>query len=298
MIVANDYLTEAQLEVMKSFDAGFKGYTPRYQEVFNVETNPERITEKFSVRGGMSAAFSAVSDGAAYNDQNPKIVGAQTIELLEFKEQVAITKRMREKDNYGSAIEDGNRLGYLAAVKMDTLGAGLLANAGGSTVTWDGLSLANSAHLIGNSGATQSNVISGGLSTSNLETAIQNFMLQKDHDGTIMSAPPKYIIAPVRNMMQVKKLIGSQMTPEDANTAKNVVSESGLVPIFWSALVTTDFEVMLLSDKQMHRLEYLIHWGPELTGDRDTNTGNDLVQLDLACNAGVVDYLGTYFITS
>ena len=298
MVVANDYLTEAQLEVMKSFDAGYKGYTPMYQQVFNVETDPERITEKFSVRGGMSAAFSAVADGAAYNDQNPKIVGSQTIALLEYKEQVAITKRMREKDNYGSAIEDANRLGYLARVKEDKLAADILANAAGTTVTWDGLSLANSVHLIGDSGITQSNVTSGGLSTSTLETAIQNFMLQKDHDGTVMSLAPKYIVVPVRNMMQVKKLIGSPMTPEDANTSINAVTESGLIPIFWPQLVTTDFEVMLLSDHAMHRLEYLKHWGPELTGDRDTNTGNDLVQLDMACNAGAVDYLGTYFITS
>ncbi len=61
---------------------------------------------------------------------------------------------------------------------------------------------------------------------------------------------------------------------------------------------TCDFEAMLLADTAMHRLEYLIDYGPTLTPDRDTTTGNDLVQVDLSCRAGAVDYLGTYFITS
>jgi hypothetical protein len=293
----NNYLSEAQLEVMKSFDAGWKGYVPKYQEVFNVENDPSRLTEKFSVRGGMTSAFTPVADGAPYNDQNPKIVGTQTISELIFKEQVALTKMMKTKDNYRSAIEDANQLGYLSRLKMDKLGADLLNLCTTTTVTWDGLALLHASHLIGDTGATQSNTTSGGLTTSNLETAIQNFSLQKSHNGSVMGLMPKYIIVPTRNMMLTKKLIGSPMTPEDANTSINAVTESGLIPIYWPQLVTTNFEAMLLSDKAMHRLEYLIHYGPDLTPARDSDTGNDLVQLDLACNAGAVDYLGTYFIT-
>ena len=239
-----------------------------------------------------------LADDANYNSQNPKIVGTQAIKELIFKEQVGITKMMLKKDNYRSAVEDANKLGYLARLKMDKLGADILANATGTTVTWDGLSLANAAHLIGDTGETQSNLVTGGYTTSNLETAIQNFGLQKSHDGAVMSINPKYIVVPRRNMMQTKKLIGSPMTPEDANTSINAVTESGLIPIYWAQLDTTNFEAMLLSDKAMHRLEYLIHYGPDITPARDTNTGNELVQMDLACNAGAIDYLGTYFIQS
>lgn len=297
MIRATDYLTEAQLEVMKSYDAGFKGYSPVYQKVFKVDTDPKRLEEKFSVRGGMRR-FNPTSDSGAYNSQSPKIVGTQTIETLIYKEAVSLTKMMKAKDNYGSALQDAYQLGYYANLEMDELAANLLANATGTTVTWDGLSLSNSAHLIGDTGDTQGNVVSGGLGTSNLETAFQNFHTQKDHNGRIMSLVPKYCVYPMRNHAQVSKLLGSRMTPEDANTSDNFMSEAGLIQVPWPQLVTTNFECMFLSDAAMHRLEYLIHYGPTLTPDRDTATGNDLVQLDLACNAGAVDYLGTYFITS
>jgi len=289
------YNSEVQLEIAKSFDAGFQGYQSKFEEIFRNDPN-QRFEEKFSVRGGMTAAFTAVTDGAAYNQQNPKIVGTQTISQLMFKESVAITKMMKEKDHYGSAYEDARKLGYLARIKMDKLGSDLLVNATGSTVTWDGLALAHASHLVGDTGITQSNRTTGSLTTADLETAIQNFGLQYDHNGTIMSLEPKYLVVPRRNMMTAKKLLGSPMTPEDANNSINPVTESGLILVVWSGLVTTAWEGMLVSDKAFHRLEYQVAYGPELTPDRDTATGNDLIQIDLACNAGAIDYLGTYFI--
>ena len=294
-VTYQNYETEVQLEIAKSFDAGFNSKITHFEQVFRQDPNM-RFEEKFSVRGGMTAAFNAVADGAAYNQQNPKVVGTQTVANLIFKESVGITKMMKEKDHFGSALEDARKLGILARTRMDVLGADILELATTTTVTWDGLSLANAAHFVGDTGATQDNTTTGALTTANLETAIQNFGLQMDHNGTRMGLEPKYVVVPRRNMMTLKKLLGSPMTPEDANTSINAVTESGLIPIVYTQLVTNNWEAMLLSDQAFHRLEYQIAYGPELTPDRDTNTGNDLVQIDLACNAGAIDYIGTYFI--
>ena len=297
MITYNQYATEAQLEVMKSFDSGWKNYNPVYQRVFKVDTDPSRFTEKFSVRGGVGS-FTPVTDGAAYNQKTPQVVGTQTIAALIFKEAISITKMMKKLDNYGSAMADANQLGYYYRMHMDKLAADLLADATGATVTWDGLALAHASHLIGNTGTTQSNLVSGGLTTPNAEAAIQNFSLQKDHNGRIMSAVPVKWVVPSRNWMQSRRLLGSAKTPEDENNSINAVQDLNLELVVWPQLVTTDFEAMLLGPEMMHRLEYLVWYGPDQTADRDSSNGNDLVQLDLACNAGAVDYLGTYFITS
>jgi len=292
-VTYNSYLTEVQLEVAKSFDAGYQGYSSQYEKIFRMDPN-QRFEEKFSVRGGMSADLVNVTDGAAYNAQTPKIVGTNTIEQLMFKEAVAITKMMKEKDHYGSAFEDAYRLGYYARLKMDKLAADILVNATGTTVTWDGLSLANANHLIGDTGATQSNRTTGGLDLANLEASIQALRVQKDHNNATMGISPTYLVVPTRNMHTALRLTESPMTPEDANTAKNVIGP--LQVVVWDQLVTTNWEAMLCTDKMFHRLEYQIAYGPELTPDRDTATGNDLIQMDLACNAGAVDYLGTHFI--
>lgn len=283
------------MEVMKSFDAGWKKYQPQFERVFNVERGPMRVEEKFSVRGGIGQ-FTPVADGAPYNIQTPKVVGTQTIDELEYKDAIAITRRAKNKDHYGSIMQDAKQLGYYYRLHMDKLAADLLNGATGTTVTWDGLSLSNSAHLIGDTGDTQSNVTSGGLGTTTLETAIQNLSLQKDHNGRVMSLPTAAMVVPSRNWAQSKKLLGSTLTPEDGNNSINFVTEMGLRLIVWPQLVTTNFEAMLISD--MNRLEYLVHYGPELTADRDSSTGNDLVQIEMLVNAGAVDYLGTYFITS
>jgi len=292
-VTYNSYLTEVQLEVAKSFDAGYKGYGSQYEKIFRMDPN-QRFEEKFSVRGGMDSGFTPVTDGAAYNAQSPQIVGTQTVTPLIYKEAVAITKMMKEKDHYGSAFEDAYRMGYYARLKMDKLASDILVNATGTTVTWDGLSLANAAHLVGNTGATQSNRTTGALTLGFLETAIQGLRTQVDHNNATMGISPTYLVVPTRNMHQALKLTESPMTPEDANTAKNVVGP--LQVVVWDQLVTTNWEAMLCTDKMFHRLEYQVAYGPELTPDRDTATGNDLVQLDLSCNAGAVDYLGTYFI--
>lgn len=254
----------------------------------------QRFEEKFSVRGGMSADLVDVADGAAYNAQNPKIVGTQTIEQLMYKESVAITKMMKEKDHYGSAFEDAYRLGYYAHLKMDKLATDILVNATGTTVTWDGLSLANASHLVGDTGATQDNTVTGALDLANLETAIQGLRTQVDHNNATMGISPSYLVVPTRNMHEALRLTESPMTPGDANTAKNVIQP--LQVVVWDQLVTTNWEAMLVTDKMFHRLEYQLAYGPEITPDRDTATGNDLIQMDLACNAGAVDYLGTFFI--
>jgi len=242
----------------------------------------------------MSADLVDVADGAAYNAQNPKIVGTQTIEQLMYKESVAITKMMKEKDHYGSAFEDAYRLGYYAHLKMDKLATDILVNATGTTVTWDGLSLANASHLVGDTGATQDNTVTGALDLANLETAIQGLRTQVDHNNATMGISPSYLVVPTRNMHEALRLTESPMTPGDANTAKNVIQP--LQVVVWDQLVTTNWEAMLVTDKMFHRLEYQLAYGPEITPDRDTATGNDLIQMDLACNAGAVDYLGTFFI--
>jgi phage major head subunit gpT-like protein len=292
-VTYNSYLSEVQLEVAKSFDAGYKGYSSQYEKIFRMDPN-QRFEEKFSVRGGMSADLVDVADGAAYNAQNPKIVGTQTIEQLMYKESVAITKMMKEKDHYGSAFEDAYRLGYYAHLKMDKLATDILVNATGTTVTWDGLSLANASHLVGDTGATQDNTVTGALDLANLETAIQGLRTQVDHNNATMGISPSYLVVPTRNMHEALRLTESPMTPGDANTAKNVIQP--LQVVVWDQLVTTNWEAMLVTDKMFHRLEYQLAYGPEITPDRDTATGNDLIQMDLACNAGAVDYLGTFFI--
>lgn len=298
MITYNQYGTEAQLEVMKSFDSGWKNYTPVYQRVFKVDTDPRRFTEKFSVRGGVGS-FTPTTDGAAYNMQTPQVVGTQTIEALIFKEAIAITRMMKKLDNYGSAMADAKQLGYYYRMHMDLLAANLLIVATTTTVTWDGLSLANASHFIGNSGATQSNTLSGGIGAGNVELAIQNFTLQKDHNGRVMQAMPVKCIVPSRNWMAMRKVLGTNRSPGDANNDINPMNtDMNIELIVWPQLVTTAFEAMLLGPEMMHRLEYLVWYGPELTPVRDDSTGNDVVQLDLACQAGCVDYIGTYFITS
>jgi len=284
------------MEVAKSFEAGYKGYQAQWSKVFKTIPSP-RYEEKFSVRGGYGD-ITPTTDGGAYNMMDPKVVGTQTIAPLIYKNAVQMTKMAKVKDNYMSLIEDTKRLGYLLGIERDTVAATVLNNAASTTVTWDGVALASASHLIGDTGDTQSNITTGGIGVSTLEEALQNFKLQKDQDGRIMNLTAKYIVYPVQKHFQIAKLIDSQMSPEDANNNVNPINSLGLIMVPWAQLNGTTFDAMLLSEETMHRLVHKEDYPLQATPARDTNTGNDMVQWDLACNYGAIDYLGTYFITA
>ncbi|OPX88986.1 MAG: hypothetical protein A4E53_01719 [Pelotomaculum sp. PtaB.Bin104] len=275
--------------VLESFTSGWKSYQPKYPYIFE-EREPQRKDEKFSITAS-GGDITQVAEGAAFPQVDITEVGNKTVSQLEYKESLPVTELLRRFDNYGTVVEEASKQGYRARLTMDRVGATLISNATTTTTTWDGLALANASHLIGNTGVTQSNVVSGALTESTLNTAIINLRKMKDHNNQEMALMPRTLLVPANLAKKAFELTASQGSPESANRNSNFFNTLGLNVVVWELLTSTT-AWMLLADKVFTRFRYLISIPPKVEYIRRPETGNYEYQLSFDMGAGVVDYLG------
>lgn len=276
--------------VLEAFDSGWKSYETKGTVFFNQQT-PERVDEKFSVTAA-DGSISSVAEGAAYPAVNITEVGSKTLSQLVYKKEIPVTKLMRRFDNYGVVLREAQKLGYRAKYAMDEVMANVLNNWSGTTTCWDGYALGYATHTIGDlPGQTQSNITTGALTATTLNSARTALQKQKDHGGKIMPTTGKFLIVPPDLAMTAFELTVSPDGPETANRKKNFMSRQGFQVVEWP-LLTDTADWFLIAEKMFNRLQYLVSIPPSVANVRDDNTGNQLYQIDFACTAGAPDYLG------
>jgi len=276
--------------VLEAFNSGWRNYTPKYQFIF-AEMSPERVDEKFSITAS-GGDIPAVAEGAAFPQVNIAEVGSKTLTQGSFKEALPITTLLQRFDNYGVVIEEAQKQGYRARLTMDRIGANVLNNAFGATTTWDGLSLYNNAHLVGNTGFTQDNLLTGQLADSTLNTAQILLRTMKDHNNQEMALLPRTLVVAPDFAKKAFELTESQGAPESANRNSNFFNTLGLQVVVWELLTDSD-AWFLFSDKTFTRMRYLVAIPPKVEYVRRPETGNYEYQLEFAVVAGAPDYLGT-----
>lgn len=281
--------------VLEAFSSGWETYEVRGTKFFN-KKSPERFDEKFSVTAA-DGGFQTVAPGAAYPSVNVEEVGSKTISQQAYKKEIPVDFLMKRFDNYGVVIEEATKHGYRAKQVMDQVMADVLNNGEGSTTTWDGLSLANASHLIGNTGATQTNIVTGALAEATVNSAHVTLRTQKDHGGQVMPTVGSYLVVPPALQMTGYKLLNSVTAPETADRATGFLNTLGMELVDW-ALLDDSVDSWLIADKMFNRLEYLVSVEPTVIYREDSATGNGLYQIEFACAAGAPDYLGTVFINA
>lgn len=275
--------------VLEAFTSGWKNYEPKYQYIFT-EMSPQRKDEKFSVTAS-GGDITQVAEGAAFPQVNIQEAGTKTISQLEYKEALPVTELLRRFDNYGVITEEAAKQGYRARLTMDRIGANLITNAAGTTTVWDGNPLAYATHSVGVTGTTQSNVVSGALTESTLNSAQIALRKMKDHNGQEMALMPRTLLVPANLAKKAFELTASQGSPESANRNSNFFNTLGLNVVVWELLTSTT-QWLLLSDKVFTRLRYLVGIPPKVEFVRRPETGNYEYQLQFDCAAGAADYLG------
>ena len=281
--------------VLEAFDSGWKSYEVQGTKFFN-KVSPERVDEKFSITAA-DGAMDAVAEGAAFPSVNVEEVGSKTLSQAVYKKEIPVTKLMKRFDNYGVVVREAQKLGYRAKYRMDEQMADVFNNYTSTTAPygcWDGYALGYGTHTIGNTASTQSNLGTGALSKTTLNTAVTALAKQKDHGGKQMPTTGKYLIVPPDLAMTAWELVKSPDDPETADRSKNFMNSLGIQLVVWPLLTGSTTAWFLVGEKMFNRLEYLVSIDPTVNYVRDTNTGNNLYQIDFACQAGAPDYLGTY----
>ena len=290
--------------VLEAYDSGWRTYEVVGTKFFNKRA-PQRFDEKTSVTGA-DGEIQKTSPGASYPAVNVEELGSVTISQQAYKKEIPVDFLMKRFDNYGVVIREATKHGYRAKQVMDGVMASvLLSTESGSfgATTWDGLSLANASHLIGNTGDTQTNIVTGALNEANLNSADVALATQKDHGGQVMPTIGRWLVTPRALAITGYKLTQSTEGPETANRETAYINTLGIMPCPWSLLDAGTQDVAtgnsvdwhLIADKMFNRLEYYVSVEPTVIYREDPDTGNGLYQIEFACAAGATDYLGYIF---
>lgn len=281
---------DANRLVLEAFSSGWMTYQTKYQYIFN-EMKPQRVDEKLSVTAS-GGDIPSVAEGASFPQVNIAQVGTKTLSQATYKEALPVTTLMKEFDNYGVVIEEASKQGYRGRVTMDKIGANVLNNSFGTETVWDGLAVYAATHSVGSTGTTQSNLVTGQLTESTLNTATTNLRNMVDHNNQKMGLTPKTLVVSPSFAKKAFELTASQGSPESANRNSNYFNTLGLNVVVWELLTDSD-AWFLFADKAFTRFRYFVGVSPKMEYIRRPETGNFEYQLEFSAVAGAGDYLGT-----
>lgn len=290
--MSNTALNPADVDrlVIEAFTSGWETYTPKYQYIFT-EMDPERFDEKVSITAS-GGFIPTVAQGADFPQVNIQEVGEKTFTQLDYKEALPITTLLRRFDNYGVVMEEAAKQGYRARLTMDLVGANVMNNAFTTSTVFDGLSIYNASHVIGNTGLTQSNLLTGSLSDNELNQMQYTLRRQQDMNGQAMALLPRTLVVPPELAKKAFELTASYGAPESANRNSNFFNTMGMDVVVWELLTSTTAN-FLFSEKLFNYFRYFVSIEPTIEYVRIPSNGNYEYQLEFAMSAGSGSYLGT-----
>lgn len=146
----------------------------------------------------------------------------------------------------------------------ETFAAAIFNAATATTVAtgFDGLALASTAHTRLDGGATQANRPStlAALSLGALHDGLIQFNKWVNDRGRPFKGTPKTMLIVPDLMLTAAEILESDMRPDTANNAKNVITRFGIKPLVWRYLTGTTFW-SLIGDK--HDINFLWRFRPE-----------------------------------
>jgi hypothetical protein len=283
--------SEIDLLVKKEYLSGYETYQPVGVQIFNLDS-PDRLNEKESVVTA-DGDIPQVAEGAPYPESLTRELGTVTFISVEYKRRFGISALMNDFSNFGTTMKVMKKAGYRAKYKQDDLMRGVLSGGFDTTTVWDGDYLFSATHNIGDTGVTQSNLISGALSETTLNTAYVSLATMKDHENLVMPLQVAYLVVPASLHKKAWELTMSPDGPETGDRKKNFVNSLNIKVITWpllDAVSTTAW--FLMSEKMFHTLTAYQKVQPNMKMYVDENTDNMYEKVRFVQTQGATDYLG------
>lgn len=165
--------------------------------------------------------WNAIGETQTVPTSTPAVRNKYTIYIKDFADSIEISKDLFDDNMHGVWAEDVKQFALMARITQDDNAFALYRNAFTTSLTADGVSFINAAHpLIG--GGTISNVISGALSDTTLNTAIVALREQKNQKGVILGGVPSVLLVPSALFKYAMQLTDSALVADNANNAINV----------------------------------------------------------------------------
>lgn len=296
-VLAANNLKQVNKQVCEVFTAGHNARMNVWDKVFMRQT-PTRKDELTTVIK-LDNSVTETTDGGGFTENTIKEIGEYTITQKLFKDKITLGDFAEEFDNYGSIMKASREKGEDYKYHKDVLAVAFLNNPTSTTAPYgfqvNGSSdtpLLSDTQPIGDTGNTQDNNVTGGLSKTNLNTARNLLKKMKRHNGNIAGYQSSRLIHPSELALTAWELTYSKKEPEGAENNDNFVSILGIRPIEWDLLSSDNQCFLMDSMDRMPHFMYMIKVDAQVRAIINETTGTTEYQHKMMLQAGVSDYQG------
>lgn len=167
--------------------------------------------------------FALTSEVGQVQSVVPAVRNKYTILVNDYTQAIQISKDLFDDNMHGVWSEEVKDMALKARVTQDYNAFGLFRNAFTTTLTADGVAAVSASHTL-ISGGTTSNITTGPLNATNLNTAIVALRQQVDQRGVILGNAPSILLVPSALYKTAIEETESALTADTANNAVNVYS--------------------------------------------------------------------------
>jgi len=263
-----------------------------YTEIFNVRDSQRAYEEMTEITG--FGTFSPKSEGGII-DYDKLMEGFSTRFTHDtYAKGVQISMEAAADDLDGAITNVMPPLGRSAHVSIENTAWNMVnngfASAGSPTLTPDGKSLFNAAHIM-RGGGTYSNYINGDLSIATLETGINLFDDMVDDRGLPIELGATKLVFPTNLRWLAYEIMKSDMRSDTANNVTNAFNQLSLTPVM-SKYLTGSTDWALFSDPNVHRV--IVYWRmePQVDHTIDFDTGNLKSKMTYRISTGAAGWRG------
>lgn len=167
----------------------------------------------------------------------PKVTNKYTIYVKDFANSIEISKDLFDDNMHGVWAKDVEEMARMALITQDQNAFNLFNLSFTTALTADGQAIIASNHaLIG--GGTTSNLISGALSSTTLNTAIQALRTQKNQAGVVVGGAPAILLVPPALFVTAVQLTESALVSDSAYNGINVYRSAYGITVYQSPFLS------------------------------------------------------------
>lgn len=178
-----------------------------------------------------------VSETQNIPESTPSVRNKYTILVNDFADGIYISKDLFDDNMHGVWSEDVRQFAMMARVTQDYNAFQLFNNAFTTTLTADGVSFINTAHVT-ISGVVVNNFINGALTPTNFNAGIIALRTQKNQAGVTLGGTPTILLVAPENFVNATQITESALVSDSADNALNVFRSAYGVTVYMSPFLS------------------------------------------------------------
>jgi phage major head subunit gpT-like protein len=283
----------------KIFFESYKEIPEQYTKIFNMLTSSKAVEHDWGM-GALGDWVKRADELSAvdYGKLSPGL--DRTYTHSAFTKGFMIGRELYDDDQYNQIEKLPKALARSCRAFIEKDAVKLLQNAFsadvggvGKSAIYDGKALCATNHALLDSAKTCSNLMTGGLTKANLETAIMKMRSTLDEAGNLITMIPKKLVVPpaleftARTILETDKIPGSNNN--DINTVKGRL-ELVVIDYLGSANGGSDTQWFIIADE--HEMNFFWRVKPEFKWDEDFDTFVAKYRGYMRYSFGVSDWRG------